>query len=216
MSVVTTKNFDIKHFHNAQTIKDTGLDRTESRLQHLNDASLKSSIDGEILEFGVYKGTTINFLALLYPEKTIWGFDSFEGLPEDWKTVNHRNPFPKGHFKLDNLPDVVNNVSLIKGFFEKSVDNWLKEFNTKNIKILHIDCDLYSSTKTVLNNLNDKIIPGTIIIFDELYNWGSPKKYINWQNGEYLALKEWVEQHNREFKVLYRNKYMQSSIVIKK
>ena len=40
--------------------------------------------DGLFLEFGVYKGTSINFISSLIPDKKIYGFDSFGGLPEEW------------------------------------------------------------------------------------------------------------------------------------
>ena len=44
----------------------------------------KTKANGLFLEFGVSAGRTVNYIASLVPDKTIYGFDSFEGLPEDW------------------------------------------------------------------------------------------------------------------------------------
>jgi hypothetical protein len=74
------------------------------------------TINGLIMEFGVYKGESINFIADLLPNRQIYGFDSFEGLPETW-----RYNFYKGTFKLNNLPEVRKNVVLVKGLFEDTL-----------------------------------------------------------------------------------------------
>ena len=70
---------------------------------------------GLYLEFGVYKGGSINFISSILPDEIIYGFDSFEGLPEDW-----RYDLQKGGFNVDgNLPPVNKNVRLIKGWFNE-------------------------------------------------------------------------------------------------
>jgi hypothetical protein len=115
------------------------------REQHLKFALEKTSIEGQILEFGVFEGKTINIIADKFHNETVWGFDSFEGLPEDWVTTDSNELiFHKGYFKLEKLPDVRDNVRLVKGLFCDTIPDWMRN-NNRPIKLLHIDCDLYSS-----------------------------------------------------------------------
>ena len=203
-------------FHNAtQTNRTDDLD--QERYDHLSAVCKLDLIEGDILEFGVYQGGTINFMAEQFPNQTLYGFDSFEGLPEDWKiSFNEKfNKHKKGYFAVDNLPVVKNNVSLVKGFFDTSLPKWLTTNKINTIKILHIDSDLYSSAKIVFDNLNNFIVPGTVIVFDEFYPWGR-KRYETWEEHEYKALCEWVEKYNRTFEVVYRNNHQQCSIRITK
>ena len=82
---------------------------------------------GIVMEFGVWKGKSINCIADALPDEKIYGFDSFEGLPEDWykkeehKTGEESNKHIKGWFALDNLPPVRSNVELVKGFYDVSL-----------------------------------------------------------------------------------------------
>jgi hypothetical protein len=204
----------IELFHNAtQTNRTDDLDR--ERYDHLAAVCNLDLIDGEILEFGVYQGGTINFMAEQFPNQTLYGFDSFEGLPEDWN-ISYKEKFnkhKKGYFAVDELPEVKDNVTLVKGFFDTSLPKWLEVNKINAIKLLHVDSDLYSSAKTIFDNLNEFIIPGTVIVFDEFYPWGR-KRYETWEEHEYKALCEWVEKYDRKFEVVYRNNHQQCSIRI--
>jgi predicted O-methyltransferase YrrM len=152
------------------------------------------SKDGHVLEFGVFSGRSINLMANRYPDKTIYGFDSFEGLPEDW-----RPGFPKKAFDLQgNLPKVSENVVLVKGWFNQTLPIW-KDKNLSIIALLHVDCDLYSSTQTIFDELSDQIIDGTIIVFDEYFN------YPGWQAGEYKAFQEWLLKTSSSYSYLAVN-----------
>ena len=114
----------------------------------------------------------------MIPNKQVYGFDSFEGLPEEWYHLVRRVISTDG-----NLPKVNDNNSF-KGIFDSSLPDFKNTdyYQSKDsIAFLHIDCDLYSSTLTVLNELKDKIKPGTIILFDEYFN------YTGWQHHEYKA-----------------------------
>lgn len=76
---------------------------------------------GHILEFGVFRGTSINLLASRLSQRDIVGFDSFRGLPEPWKATEG-NMLPQGYFNLNgNPPKVPKNVKLVKGWFEDSL-----------------------------------------------------------------------------------------------
>jgi len=147
---------------------------------------------GLFLEFGVYKGDSINRLAGLKPSVRWYGFDSFVGLPETW-TLGAKT----GAFGIaGKLPPVRDNVTLIKGFFEQTLAPFVAERRGSRVAFLHIDCDLYSATKTIFTELGDMLQPGCIVIFDEFVN------YAGWQDGEYKALMQFVAEKDRPFEYI--------------
>jgi len=148
------------------------------------------AVNGLYLEFGVFEGNSLNQIASLVPTETVYGFDSFEGLPEDWFPGNE-----KGKFAVPQLPNVRSNVKLVKGWFDETLPIFLAN-NSNECAFIHIDCDLYSSTRTVLNELKNRVANGTIIVFDEYFN------YPNWRNGEYKAFMEFIDQTGFKFEYL--------------
>ena len=161
-----------------------------------------------VLEFGVYKGGTIRFLRDKLPSNfKILGFDSFDGLPEDWIGT----PEKKGHFSADGILPNIDNVEFFKGWFIDTLPEYLKK--AENIALLHIDCDLYSSTKTVLYNLTNYIKPGTVIVFDEwYYNFKDVEE--NRQH-EQKAFYEWTIDNNIDYTILDELECEKRIIVIK-
>ncbi|WP_052768080.1 TylF/MycF/NovP-related O-methyltransferase [Brachyspira hyodysenteriae] len=149
-------------------------------------------IDGLFLEFGVYKGSSLNYISNILKDKTFYGFDSFEGFNENWTGTFG----PIGTFDVaGNLPKVNDNVKLIKGWFNESLPPFL-ESHKEDVAFVHVDCDLYSSAKVVLDNLYPRIKKGTVIVFDEYIN------YPNWQNHEFKAFQEFVKERNVEYKYI--------------
>lgn len=148
--------------------------------------------EGLHLEFGTYKGDSINILAGLRPRTTFVGFDSFQGLPETWTTGARTGAFDVG----GRLPAVRRNVQLVKGFFQETLPGFRREHEGRAIAFLHIDCDLYSATLTVLDTLAPMIRAGTVIVFDEYFN------YPDWLEGEHKALTEFAGKHDRAFEYI--------------
>ena len=148
------------------------------------------------LEFGVYKGDSINHFADASPDVTWYGFDSFEGLPEAWTLGAKAGAFSIG----GNLPPVRDNVRLTKGFFEQTLPGFVAQHRGETIALLHVDCDLYSSTVTILDNVADMIAPGTIIVFDEFIN------YHGWEEGEFKAFMEFVAARSLAFEYVAYNR----------
>jgi hypothetical protein len=141
------------------------------------------------LEFGVASGNTINYISK-FANNTVYGFDSFEGLPEKW-----RDNYDKGAFNMDgNLPNVNNNVELVKGWFNETLPSFIKNHNQK-VSFIHMDADLYSSTKYVLNTLKNQIDKDCIIVFDELVNYPG----FDGETGELRALYEFISENNVEY-----------------
>lgn len=158
---------------------------------------------GLILEFGVYDCTTINILARHFLDRTLHGFDSFQGLPEDW-----RKNYKKGTFKINqSLVRPAPNVLIHTGWFDDTLPGFTEQYQEK-IALIHIDCDLYSSTREVFSHLKDRIVPGTVIIFDELWN------YAGWETHEFRAFMELVAESDWNYKYLAYNDHSQVSVLI--
>jgi hypothetical protein len=184
----------------------------KDRLSLLRKCLFAAKSDGYALEFGVHKGRSISWLAQLSPERQWFGFDSFIGLPEDW-ALSETKIYPSGHFALGALPKVPANVTLVRGMFDDSLPSWLST-NSGRVSFLHIDSDLYSSAKCILDNLNDRIAPGAVIVFDELADWMDSGTYPNWREGEWRALCEWLGEKDRRIGVLGRGPKFSAGIVV--
>jgi hypothetical protein len=146
-------------------------------------------LGGVYCEFGVYQGTSINYIADRVAG-TVHGFDSFEGLPEDW-----RPGFEAGRFRLERLPAVRPNVRLHRGWFKDSIPRF-KELNTGPLAFGHIDGDLYSSTRDIFDRMGDQIVAGTVLQFDEYFN------YPGWREGEWKAFEEFCEARHAEIEYI--------------
>lgn len=146
---------------------------------------------GLYAEFGVYHGKSLREIRkCLSLDIPLYGFDSFEGLPEEW------NGFRAGSFRTSVRPDLPN-THLVIGQFEDTVPTFAKA-NHQNVSFFHIDCDLYSSTRTVLTNFADRIVRGTVILFDEIFG------YSGYEEHEYRAFLEFIEQTGKKFEPLAR------------
>jgi hypothetical protein len=136
------------------------------------------------LEFGVFKGYSINYLARRTNGR-VFGFDSFHGLQEDWKSVGH----VRGTFDLvGRLPRVRSNVSLVAGWFSDTLPGFLA-VNPGPVSLLHLDCDTYEATGEVLGMITERLTPKTVIIMDDYHGfWG-------YRDGQFRAWAEFVAAH---------------------
>jgi hypothetical protein len=145
--------------------------------------------EGLFLEFGVATGGTLQLIAEHAPDGTVFGFDSFEGLPEYW-----RPGFQAGAFKTEALPDVPG-AELVPGWFDDTLPGFLDE-HPEPVAFLHLDADLYSSTRTVLLALRSRLRAGTVIVFDEYFN------FPEWEEHEHRAWVEFVAETGLRFDYL--------------
>jgi len=138
--------------------------------------------EGLMLEFGVADGASLRFLASRVA-RSFHGFDSFEGLPEDWSGTFER----KGKFGRGAAPPAVPaNARLYPGWFADTLPRFLTEHANETIAFVHVDCDIYASTATVFRHLGERLRPGAVLVFDEYFN------YPNWQRHEWRAFQEFV------------------------
>jgi len=196
--------WDFPRFHPAREMKRLALQESvqyaqkymrtavgmESAREVLESALGQVSIPGHYLEFGVYKGGTIRFIAEhAGAAQPVHGFDSFLGLQESWS--GDRFAFDaKG-----SLPQVPRNVVLQQGFFADTLPGWIEK-HPGPAAFIHIDSDLYESARCVFELLQDRIVPGTVIVFDEYFN------YPNWQAHEFRAFQELVSRCHIEYEYL--------------
>lgn len=150
----------------------------------------RNNIEGDIVEFGVFDGgwleTIANFCEKLNSPRKLYGFDSFEGLPEG--TEHDLNCWEKGQFAADY--EVVCArlktkerpwINLRKGWFS---DTLPKEHGLDRIAYARIDCDLYSAAVECLEFLSARLVHGAILVFDD---WT-----YNEDKGETKACYEWL------------------------
>jgi hypothetical protein len=150
----------------------------------LKSCGEQSPTERMVWGFGVGSARSMNHSAQLAFPRVVHGFDSLHGLPEDW-----RPGFAKGTFESGGRPPAVRpNVVLHVDWFEPTLAPFRTDLSGP-VVILHIDCDLYSSTKTVLDGPGDPLIPGTAILLDEYFN------YPGWREHEHTALDEFADVH---------------------
>jgi hypothetical protein len=133
--------------------------------------------EGMALEFGVFQGRTLAMIAAARDNGEVYGFDSFEGLPEDY-----RPHVREGAFAVDRLPAVAG-AELVVGWFDDTLPDFLGT-HPGPVGFLHVDCDLYSSAKTVLDLVGPRLCAGSIVVFDEFFN------YPGWEDHEFRAWQE--------------------------
>lgn len=138
------------------------------------------SFEGTVAEFGVMDGRTLRILCEMFNRQTVHGFDSFMGLPEDWRHDRRSEEFSMGGRIPADLPE---NARIWQGMFSDTIPVFASSVNAP-LSLLHIDCDLYRSAREVLFGLAGHIRPGTIIVFDEYIN------YPGWREHEYKAFSE--------------------------
>lgn len=158
--------------------------------QLLEYALKESRPNGSVVELGVYKGATIRFIARnLPPDRPIHGFDTFRGLPKRW--TGNSAMFDAGGV----LPRVPPNVELHVGLFSETLPGWVNK-HEEPIALIHVDCDIYESTASALECLVPRISAGTVIVFDEYFN------YPGWEDHEFKAFQEFVKAHQVKYTYL--------------
>jgi hypothetical protein len=171
----------------------------------------KSFSSDLVMEFGVCTGTTITTIASFLPKQQIYGFDSFEGLPAEWRVgwpwgMQFKR---KGAFDRQGvLPRVPKNVKLVKGWFNNTLAPFLAKTKGE-VGFLHIDSDLYQSAKTVLTLLGPRISKGTVIQFDQFYNFKGME-----DDSEIRAFLEFINETGHRYEYIGRTAGRQVTLVI--
>jgi methyltransferase family protein len=177
-AVVSTEEFVREHLPTARTFPTPA--------ETLAHALSLAPADGMACEFGVFGGSTLKTIAAARSGQEVYGFDSFRGLPEDW-----RPNIPAGAFHAEEVPEV-DGATIVPGWFDDTLPGFLAE-HPGPVSFLHLDADLYSSTRTVLDLIGGRLRPGTVVLFDEYFN------YPGWERHEHLAWREFVDRTGVSF-----------------
>ncbi len=146
-----------------------------------------SKKDRPFYEFGVWRGAAFRYLIKTF--KKGYGFDTFEGLPEDWHNEK------AGTYSSDGNIPKIKGGKFIVGKFENTLPDFFSETRPM-ASIINFDADLYSSTICALNHAKPVIDKHTILIFDEfIINK-------NWEKDEYKALEEFCAKNQYTYEVL--------------
>jgi hypothetical protein len=149
----------------------------DMKLQHIEDTLW--------LNFGIDSNRTINYISQ-FTKDTVYGFDNFRGLPTNWN-VGHDKGFSN---RFDLTPSVNDNVVFIRGYFDETLPEFIKN-NNKKISFIHIDTITYSSTKYILDTLKNNLSEDCVIVFDELVNYLG----FDGESGELKAFYEFITEN---------------------
>lgn len=138
-------------------------------------------LPGDIVECGVWKGAMLSYMATIFIDRTIWAYDSFEGVPTNKDQTKYPDKYSSREIDWAKCcPELVADVSFLHETLAKYevpnpdriqiVKGWFKDTlpsATQQIALLRVDGDLYSSTYEILEYLYPLVVKGGFIIFDD-------------------------------------------------
>ena len=164
-----------------------------------------NGISGDYAEFGCWGGMTFT---LSYIESRrqkrrshMWAFDSFQGLPpqecaEDehpnWRAGDLNTSIAEFHRICAQNQIPMGDYTTVEGFYKETLDSMSSKSYPEDIALAYIDCDLYSSTMSVLTFLMTRLKHGMIIAFDDYFCWSS-----NQLSGERRAMLDHFNNNDR-------------------
>ncbi len=153
-----------------------------------NEKGLDSGIN--YLEFGVSDGHSFLWWVKhnQHQASRFYGFDTFEGLPEDW------GGFKKGAMSTNSsIPSIDDNRAVFyKGLFQETLPVFLQMLDKNSRKVIMMDADLYTSTLYALTSLAPKLQKGDLILFDQF----------NVPRHEFLAFQDFITSYYLNFQLI--------------
>jgi len=157
------------------------------------DAAFAGREKGVVVELGVFRGRSLRFLRGLCPPATEFhALDSFRGLPEAWDRE------PAGSYTTHGAIPDIQDVAFHVGWFNETLPALVDSFDEENddVALVHLDCDLYSSTADALSLLGPKLRPGAVLVFDDFL------AHPTWQQDQAKAFEEAVHRFRWRFALL--------------
>ena len=175
--------------HQVQSHDLAGAIKAGDRFDVLSTAAQKTrNIQGNAMEFGVFQGVTLKHIArAVSPGRQVIGFDTFEGLPDDWGDLLEKGTFATEVPSLIDYP----NATLQIGRIEETLPTFLKK-EREPVSLLHIDCPYYEINMFILEHVLPFMPSQSIIVFDEFYG------YPSFEMHEYRAWTETCDRFNLE------------------
>lgn len=148
----------------------------------------EKNLDKLYMECGVYSGNTFMMIKNSLPDSiTLYGFDTFTGLPEDWIDGDTNSIiYQQGTFSLNYEMNPPHGCEFVKGDVRNTLNPFLQ--NTKSpVQYVHFDMDLYEPTKYCLENMVSRFNSGTVLVFDDFFNLPG------WRHHSFKALLEMID-----------------------
>lgn len=160
--------------------------------RHIHDTIIAGDAV-DYIEFGVFKGESIRWwcTADKRKESRFFGFDTFTGLPDEWRFF--WKALPPGTFDAGGRPPAIDDlrVEWITGRFQDTLPAFLTAFHPRNRLVINCDADLYTSTLYVLSAINPFLTAGSIILLDEIT-----------AVDEYRAFRDFTRTFGRTYRVV--------------
>lgn len=167
--------------------------------------TVKGKDIGDYLEFGVFNGASLSsayltFKAMGQSSSRFFGFDAFQGLPagaesEDdgvWKKGFYTCSYEQMQECLRRKNINPDDIQWVKGWYDQTLNQeTINKYQIQKLGIVFIDCDTYSSSKSVLNFIAPFITEPVILCFDD---WKLNDLDIKGM-GEYKSFNEFLESN---------------------
>ena len=178
------------------------------------------SVPGNIAEFGAFRGTNTMFMAkvmhILDPlgSKKVMMFENFAGLEtfsdQDGPAIEERGRFRGSEQEFREVISLFgyeNYIDVIKGDIVETVPRLIDEDDSLSFSLVYIDVDLYQPTKVILGNVVNRLMPGSLLVFDE---WGFAQ-----YPGESVAVREFLSEYGGLFETFHVKNARQPTLVLK-
>ena len=133
--------------------------------------------DGDYCEFGCFTGASLTHSLRItsgkefFKKKIFYGFDSFEGFPEEAHKIYKSEDFSADYNEVKKIEkNSKGRCKIIRGFFEESLTDNLIKKNISKISLAFIDCDLALSSIPVFLFIKGRLVNGSFIIIDDYFN----------------------------------------------
>ena len=160
-------------------------------------------------EYGTYRGESLQLIENLFyayqiPVRKGFGFDSFQGLPEEEPGVPHSPHFARGALGDVTFLWPTRQSTYIKGWFNNLSGEDISRHDMRPVCLVHIDSDLYVSARQALDFLfgHHLVGPGSVVAYDEFKSTPSIL-----EGGESRAHREIARKHRVRFREFFRNIY---------
>lgn len=192
-------NATVKEFPSA-----VELGSREDLYRYVNQELLENSTAAiDYLEFGVFEGASIRQWCDLNQNESsrFFGFDSFEGLPEDWHSGKR-----KGAFNTNGRRPEIGDprVSFVAGWFQQSLRGFIASYRPHSRLVIHVDCDLYSSALYCLTTLDPVISSGTLVVLDDFFD----------ALHVYRALSDYCSAYLRQYSLVARTPELGQAVIV--
>ena len=171
---------------------DVHLEDWKALFDHVN--TLLGNDEICYLEFGVSHGESFRYWTKLngHPKSRFYGFDTFTGLPEEWKVFTGSQP--QGAFSTGgHAPQLTDpRVKFVSGLFQDTLADFVQTLSQPSQLVVHCDADLYTSTLFVLTTIHSLLVPGAIVMFDDFTT----------ANHDFRAFHDYTTSYRRNYEVI--------------